>query len=47
MEPDGPEAKDLIATLIRHHVAITSTLPVFEGDAGGGRPPIRQQVSTQ
>src|SRR6266404_2599275 len=44
MEPDGPEAKDLIATLIRHHVAITSTLPVFEGDAGGGRPPVRQQV---
>ena len=44
IEPDGPEAKDLIATLIRHHVAITSTLPVFEGDAGGGRPPIRQQA---
>src|SRR5712671_3726738 len=44
MEPDGPEAKDLIAALISHHVAITSTLPVFEGDAGGGRPPIRQQV---
>src|SRR5229473_2663974 len=44
MEPDGPEAKDLIATLIGHHVAITSTLPVFEGDAGGGRPPVRQQV---
>jgi hypothetical protein len=44
MEPDGPEAKELIATLIRHHVAITSTLPVFEGDAGGGRPPVRQQA---
>jgi len=44
MEPNGPEAKDLIATLIKHHVAITSTLPVFEGDAGGGRPPVRQQV---
>jgi imidazolonepropionase-like amidohydrolase len=44
MEPDGQEAKDLIATLIRHHVAITSTLPVFEGDAGGGRPPVRQQA---
>src|SRR6266404_5314270 len=44
MEPDGPEAKELIATLISHHVAITSTLPVFEGDAGGGRPPVRQQV---
>jgi hypothetical protein len=44
MEPDGPEAKDLIAMLIRHHVAITSTLPVFEGFLGGGRPPLRQQV---
>lgn len=44
MDPAGPEAKDLIATLIQHHVAITSTLPVFEGDAGGGRPPVRQQV---
>jgi imidazolonepropionase-like amidohydrolase len=43
MAPDSPEAKDLIETLVKHHVAITSTLPVFEGDAGGGRPPIRQQ----
>src|SRR4029077_15389277 len=44
MEPDSAEAKDLIATLVSHHVAITSTLPVFEGYAGGGRPPVRQQV---
>lgn len=44
MDPNGPEAKDLIATLISHHVAITSTLPVFESDAGAGRPPVRQQV---
>jgi hypothetical protein len=44
MPPDGPDAKDLIDTLVKHHVAITSTLPVFEGDAGGGRPPIRQQA---
>jgi len=44
MDPSGPEAKDLIQTLVSHHVAITSTLPVFEGDAGGGRPPLRQQV---
>ena len=44
MEPKSPEAKDLIATLIAHHVAITSTLPVFESDLGGGRPPVRQQV---
>jgi imidazolonepropionase-like amidohydrolase len=44
MEPEGTEAKDLIATLIRHHVAITSTLPVFEDFLGGGRPPLRQQA---
>ncbi|HEY6304025.1 MAG TPA: amidohydrolase family protein [Terriglobales bacterium] len=44
MPPDSPEAKDLIDTLVEHHVAITSTLPVFEGEAGGGRPPIRQQA---
>jgi imidazolonepropionase-like amidohydrolase len=44
MAPDTPEAKDLINTLISHHVAITSTLPVFEGDLGGGRPPLRQQA---
>jgi imidazolonepropionase-like amidohydrolase len=44
MDPTGPEAKDLIAMLISHHVAITSTLPVFEGDRGGGRPALRQQM---
>ena len=35
MNPSSPEAKDLIATLVAHHVAITSTLPVFEGDNPG------------
>lgn len=44
MDPSSPEAKDLINSLISHHVAITSTLPVFEGDLGGGRPPLRQQA---
>lgn len=44
MDPSTPEAKDLISTLISHHVAITSTLPVFEGDLGGGRPLLRQQA---
>jgi len=44
MDPSGPEAKDLIQTLVSHHVAVTSTLPVFESEAGGGRPPLRQQV---
>ena len=44
MPPEGTQAKELIATLVAHHVAITSTLPVFEGRAGNGRPPIRQQA---
>jgi imidazolonepropionase-like amidohydrolase len=44
MAPDSSEARGLIDTLVTHHVAITSTLPVFENDAGGGRPPVRQQV---
>jgi imidazolonepropionase-like amidohydrolase len=44
MDAANPESKDLIATLIQHHVAVTSTLPVFESDAGGGRPQVRQQV---
>jgi imidazolonepropionase-like amidohydrolase len=43
MDPNGPEAKDLFETLIKHHVAVTSTLPVFEGDVPG-RPPLRQAV---
>lgn len=44
MDPSGPEAKELIQTLVAHHVAVTSTLPVFESEAGEGRPPLRQQV---
>jgi imidazolonepropionase-like amidohydrolase len=44
MDPASPEAKDLIATLIEHHVAVTSTLPVFESRAGVGRPPLRQAM---
>jgi hypothetical protein len=43
MDPNTPEAKDLIDTLVKHHVAITSTLPVFEEEIPG-RPPLRQQV---
>jgi imidazolonepropionase-like amidohydrolase len=44
MDANSPEARDLISTLVSHHVAITSTLPVFEGVLGGERPPLRQQV---
>jgi len=31
MDPNGPEAASLIGQLLAAHVAITSTLPVFEG----------------
>jgi hypothetical protein len=44
MPANSPEAKDLIDTLVKHHVAITSTLPVFESGSIPGRPPLRQQV---
>ena len=30
MTPDSPAGRDLIALLVRRHVALTSTLPVFE-----------------
>ena len=38
MDPDGGAASDLIKTLIAHHVAITSTLPVFEQQVPGHAP---------
>src|ERR1700730_10516104 len=44
MDPVGAEAKDLIDTLVKHHVAITSTLPVFESGGIPGRPPLQQRV---
>jgi len=43
MEVNTAEAKDLIDTLVKHHVAITSTLPVFESEIPG-RPPLRPAV---
>ncbi len=38
MEPDSPEATALIALLVRKHVALTSTLPVFEQGVAGHAP---------
>jgi imidazolonepropionase-like amidohydrolase len=43
MDPDGPEAAKLIQLLVSHHVAITSTLPVFE-TVVPGRPPLQSRV---
>jgi imidazolonepropionase-like amidohydrolase len=43
MDAESAEAKELIAMLVKHHVAITSTLPVLEAHLEG-RPPLRQQA---
>ena len=40
MTPDSPVAAALIKDLVAHHVAVTSTLPVFE-DTGRGLAPLR------
>ncbi|WP_306601681.1 amidohydrolase family protein [Geothrix sp. 21YS21S-2] len=40
MDPSGDEARRLIATLVAGHVAVTSTLPVFEHSIPN-RPPLR------
>jgi hypothetical protein len=43
LEMSDPRVRDLIADLVRHKVAITSTLPVFELLAPG-RPPLDPRV---
>jgi imidazolonepropionase-like amidohydrolase len=43
MDPNGPEAQRLFKILVEHHVAITSTLPVFEHSVPG-RPPLQQRA---
>jgi imidazolonepropionase-like amidohydrolase len=43
LDPNGSQMKELFRTLVEHHVAITSTLPVFEQFVPG-RPPLRQRM---
>jgi len=43
IEMSEPRVRDLIADLIKHKVAVTSTLPVFELQVPG-RPPLDQRV---
>jgi len=43
LDPNGPQMQSLFRFLIDHHVAITSTLPVFEQFVPG-RPPLQQRV---
>lgn len=42
LDINGAPVKDMIADLIKHNVAITSTLAVFEA-FDGGRPPLEQR----
>ncbi|WP_213807495.1 amidohydrolase family protein [Granulicella sp. dw_53] len=43
MTPDSPAAVALIKLLVAHHVAITSTLPVFEANLAG-KPTLRSKA---
>jgi hypothetical protein len=43
IEIADPRVQGLIADLVKHHVAVTSTLPVFEAFVGS-RPPIQRRV---
>jgi len=43
LDGNSPKMQELFRFLIDHHVAITSTLPVFEGFVPG-RPPLQQRV---
>lgn len=38
MDPEGAQAAELIKDLVAHHVAVTSTLPVFEQGVPGHAP---------
>jgi imidazolonepropionase-like amidohydrolase len=43
LTPEGPQVRDLFQTLIQHHVAITSTLPVMEAYSSD-RPPLQERI---
>ena len=43
LDGNSPQMKELFRTLVEHHVAITSPLPVFEQFVPG-RPPLQQRV---
>jgi hypothetical protein len=44
MDVHGPEIQRLIGTLVEHHVAVTSTLPVFESLSGTRVPLLDNRV---
>ena len=52
MTPDDKRFKDLVEELVKRHVAVTSTLPVFEAFAEPGfrralTPPVMEALSTE
>lgn len=42
-EVNGAQVQEMIRNLVSHHVAVTSTLPVYEAGAPG-RPPLQQRT---
>jgi imidazolonepropionase-like amidohydrolase len=42
LDVDGPEVQAMIRTLVEHHVAVTSTLAIFESFTPN-RPPLKQE----
>jgi imidazolonepropionase-like amidohydrolase len=44
LDPGSGSLHDSIQYLIQHHVAVTSTLPVFEMGSFSGRPPAQKRV---
>jgi imidazolonepropionase-like amidohydrolase len=43
LDVDGPQVQAMIRTLVEHHVAVTSTLAIFESFAPN-RPPLEQEL---
>ena len=44
LEVDGPQVQAMIHTLVEHHVAVTSTLAIFESFTPN-RPPMQQELA--
>ena len=44
LDPKAGSLHDLILYLVQHHLAVTSTLPVFEMGSFAGRPTIQKRV---
>ena len=45
LDVDGPEVREMIRALVAHHVAITSTLAIFETFAPGAPPMAREMAA--